>query len=241
MSNIKDQIEIIDSYMESDVFSLDPEEFLDQMADHGAELNGYYEHERLKKIIRKIGMPNAMVVTVFYFWNDQLIHVNYKQRQYMERRNEAGQVVMDYSNAFTKFESDHFFNKGEEIDKKVTGKPVDNVEPEEVFVSYSLRMKALLDNKFENRSTYETLQGKWVNVRFPDEHMIFEETIRFNFREGKFLKRLKVKIKDSIMYCSSPKDEYVYKYKIESLNEYELVVKDLQDSSSDLVLYKKEE
>ncbi|WP_298546751.1 hypothetical protein [uncultured Aquimarina sp.] len=241
MAAINDQIEIIDSYMESDVFSLDPEEFLDQIADHGAELNGYYEHERLKKIIRRIGMPNAMVITVFYFWNDQLIHVDYKQRQYMEKKNDDGLVVMDYSNAFTKYESKYYFDKGEEIDKVIKGKAVTNIEPEEVFVDYSRRMKSLLDNKFKNRSTYEALQGKWVNVQFPDEHMIFEETIRFNFRDGKFLKRLKVKIKDDVMYCSSPKDQYVYKYKIESLNAYELVVKDLQDASSNLVLYKKME
>ncbi|AXT58484.1 hypothetical protein D1815_23005 [Aquimarina sp. AD1] len=239
MTAIKDQIEIIDSYIESDVFSLDPEEFLDQIADHGAELNGYYEHERLKKIIRNIGMPNAMVITVFYFWNDQLIHVNYKQRQYMETKNSDGFVVMDYSNAFTKFESKHYFDKGNEIYKIVSGQAVTNIEPEETFVSYSLRMKSLLDNKFKNRGTYEALQGKWVNVQFPDEHMIFEETIRFNFRDGKFLKRLKVKIKDDVMYCSSPKDKYIYKYKIETLNERELVVKDLQNTSSSLFLYVK--
>ncbi|GAA0733103.1 hypothetical protein GCM10009430_46950 [Aquimarina litoralis] len=241
MAAIRDQIEIIDSYMESDVFFLDPEEFLDQIADHGAELNGYYEHERLKKIIRKIGMPNAMVITVFYFWNDQLIHVNYKQRQYMETKNADGLVIMDYSNAFTKYESQHFFDKGKEIYKVVSGNAVKNIKPEETFVSYSLRMKALLDNKFKNRNTYEALQGKWVNVQFPDEHMIFDETIRFNFRDGKFLKRLKVKIKDDVMYCSSPKDQYIYRYEIESLNAVELVVKDLQDASASLVFYKKVE
>ncbi len=241
LAAIRDQIEIIDSYMESDVFSLDPEEFLDQIADHGAELNGYYEHERLKKIVRNIGMPNAMVITVFYFWNDQLIHVDYKQRQYMERKSEEGKVVMDYSNAFTKFESKHFFDKGKEIEKMTTGIPVNNIEPEQVFVDYSLRMKSLLDNKFKNRNVYEALQGKWINVQFPDEHMIFEETIRFNFRDGKFLKRLKVKIKNDVMYCSSPKDEYVYRYKIESLTPDDLVVVDLQNASSNLIMYKKVE
>lgn len=241
MAAIRDQIEIIDSYMDSDVFSLDPEEFLDQIVDHGAELSGYYEHDRLKKIIRKIGMPRAMVITVFYFWNDKLIHVNYKQRQYMERKNESGFVVMDYSNAFTKYESNHYFDKSSEIYKTVSGTAVNNIKPEETFIYYSLRMKELLDNKFNNRSIYASLQGKWVNMQSPDEHMIFEETIRFNFRDGKFLKRLKVKIKDNVMYCSSPKDQYIYKYRIESLNPYELVLKDLQNASSGLVSYKKVE
>ncbi|KAA1243159.1 hypothetical protein [Aquimarina sp. RZ0] len=241
INNIKDQIEIIDSYMESDVFSLDPEEFLDEMADHSAELNGYYEHDRLKKIIKNIGTPEAMVITIFYFWNDQLIHVNYKQRKYMEKKNDLNQVVMDYSNAFTRFESKLYFHKGKQIDKTFVGNAIKKIEIEENFVKYSLRMKALLDNKFENRNTYKTLQGKWVNVQFPEEHMIFEETIRFNFREGKFLKRLKVKIKDAIMYCSSPKDEYIFKYKIKSLDEEELLLEDMQDNSSNLVLYKKVE
>lgn len=241
INNIKDQIEIIDSYMESDVFSLDPEEFLDTMADHGAELNGYYEHDRLKKIVKNIGTPEAMVITTFYFWNDQLIHVHYKQRKYMEKKNDVNQVVMDYSNAFTKFESKLYFHKGKEIDKNLKGTAIKKIEIEENLVEYSLRMKALLDNKFENRGTYEILQGKWVNVQFPEEHMIFEETIRFNFREGRFLKRLKVKIEDAVMYCSSPKDTNIFKYKIKSLDEEELLLQDMQDASSNLVLYKKVE
>ena len=237
---INDQVEIIDDFMESDIFSLDPEEFLDQIADHGAELNGYYEHGRLKKIIRKVGMPNVMVVTIFYFWNDQLILVNYKQRMYMERKNEDGAVVVDYSNSFTQYESKHFYDKGVEINKTSIGAAIDQIELEDDFVDFGLRMKSLLDNKFNNRDIYEALQGKWVNVEFPEEHMIFEETIRFNFRDGKFLKRLKVKIKDDIMYCSSPKDEYVYRYKIESINSFELKLKDLQNSSSLIFVYRKE-
>lgn len=241
LNTINDQIEIINSYIESEEISLDAEEFLDKVVDHGASLTGYYEYERLKKIVKKIGMPNAMVTTGYYFWNDQLIHVNYRQEQYMKMKNDNGNIVMDYGNSFMKFESDHYFYKGEEIKKEIVGSPVDGIEPEEVFIDYSLRMKTILDNKFENKNTYKALQGKWVNTQSAGEHMIFDETIRFNFRDGKFLKRLKVMIKDDTMYCSSPKDEYMYKYKIESINEYELVLRDLQNLSSDLSFYRKVE
>lgn len=40
LTNIKDQMEIIDSYIEFDTFYLDPEEFLDKMPDNAAELMG---------------------------------------------------------------------------------------------------------------------------------------------------------------------------------------------------------
>ncbi|GAA4107270.1 hypothetical protein GCM10022393_02430 [Aquimarina addita] len=239
LNTIFDQVEIIDSFIESEEISLDAEEFLDHMVDHGAELIGYYEHERLKKIVKKMGMHNAMIITVYYFANDQLIYVNYRQKQYMEMKNDQGKVVMDYANSFMKFETKHYFNNGEEIKKEVTGSPVEGQKPEEEFVEYSMRIKPLLDNKFKNKNTYKALQGKWVNTQSTDEHMVFDETIRFNFRNGKFLKRLKVTIKDGTMYCSSPNDEYMYKYKIESINEYELVLKDLQNLSSDLSFYRK--
>ncbi len=241
ISSVNDRIEIIDSYMESEMLSLDPEEFLDKMAHHGAALNGYYERDRLKKIVKNFGVPTAMVVTTFYFWDDQLIHVNYKQKEYMKQKNEFGRIVNDYSHSYVKFESKHYFNKGKQIDRKVVGKPLKEITLDRNFIDYSRRMKVLLDDKFNNRNAYADLQGKWMNTEFPDEYIIFEETLRFNFRNGKFIKKFKVKIKDEIMSCSSPNNNYVYKYKIESLSKYELVLQNLQDKSSSPVLYRKEE
>ncbi|MBQ4822806.1 hypothetical protein [Aquimarina sp. MMG016] len=227
LSTIKDQIEIIDSYIEFDTFYLDPEEFLDEMADHGAELEGNYEHERLKKITRKVGTRVADVVTLFYFWNDQLIYVNYRQNPYFEGTNESGQRVMDYSNTFLQFESKYYFNNGEEVGRELIGKPLREIEPEEEFVEYAQKMKSLLDNKFYNKETYELLQGKWAFVQNTEDYIIFEGTIRFNFYNGKFANRLKTKIDDGVMVCWFPMDERIYRYKIVDINDSVLTLKNL--------------
>ncbi|MDY8137831.1 hypothetical protein [Aquimarina sp. 2201CG5-10] len=227
LATIKDQIEIIEGYIEFDTFYLDPEEFLDVMADHGAELKGFYEHERLKKITKTVGTPSADVITVFYFWNDQLIYVNYKQRPYFETKNENGQVIMDYSNAFTKFESKHYYNNQNRIKKEEIGKPMKNLKPEVEFLDYAKKMKSLLDNKFYNRDTYAALQGKWVFVQNTDDYIIFEGTIRFNFYNGKFANRLKTKIEDNVLECWFPMDDRIYRYKIENIDESVLTLTDL--------------
>ncbi|WP_108866974.1 hypothetical protein [Aquimarina aquimarini] len=225
--DINDQIEVIDGYIEFETFYLDPEEFLDKMADHGAELNGYYEHERLKKIIRKVGTRTADIITTFYFWNNQLIYVNYKQRPYLETTNDNGQRILDYSNAFTKYESKHYFRDDKEVEKKQIGEALDNIETEEEYVKYANKMKALLDNKFYNRDMYESLQGKWLFIQNTEDFIIFEGTIRFNFYNGKFANRLKTRIEDNVLICFFPMDDKIYRYQIENVNEDVLTLTDL--------------
>ncbi|WP_148639152.1 hypothetical protein [Aquimarina longa] len=237
--DINDQIEIIDSYTEFETFFLDPEEFLDKMADHGAELNGYYEHERLKKIVRKVGTRTADVETTFYFWNDRLIHVNYKQRPYVEAKNESGQRILDYSNAYTKYESNHYFNEDKEIEKKIKGQPLSEVATEKDFVKYANKMKSLLDNKFYNRDIYEALQGKWLFIQNTEDYLMFEGTIRFNFYNGKFANRLKTKIDDNILICFFPMDDRNYRYEIKEVTENVLTLIDL--SSKEEFVYAKVE
>ena len=237
--NINDQMEIIDSYIEFDTFFLDPEEFLDKMADHGAELNGYYEHERLKKIVRKVGTRTADVVTTFYFWNDQLIYVNYTQKPYVEGKNASGQRILDYSNTYTKYESKHYFNNGEEIDNEYVGSPLKEIEPETEFLDYANKMKGLLDNKFYNRDTYRALQGKWLFIQNTEDYIIFEGTIRFNFYDGRFANRLKTRIEDNVLICFFPMDDRIYRYRIDNIDENVLSLTDL--SSNEEFVYAKVE
>ncbi|MBP2832274.1 hypothetical protein J8281_08755 [Aquimarina sp. U1-2] len=227
LTNINDQIEIIDGYIEFDTFYLDPEEFLDKMADHGAELNGYYEHDRLKKMLKKVGTRKADIVTTFYFWNDQLIHVHYKQRPYLMTKNARGQNVPDHTKAFTKYESKHFFKDGEEIKRKETGSPMSDMDPDVEFLNYANKMKGLLDNKFYNKDTYEALQGKWLFIENTEDYIIFEGTIRFNFYNGKFANRLKTRIEDGVLECFFPMDDRLYRYKIVDLNNNILTLVDL--------------
>lgn len=237
LENVKDQMEVIDSYIEFETFYLDPEEFLDKMADHGSELNGYYEHERLKKIVRKVGTRIADIVTEFYFWNDRLIYVNYKQRPYAETKNDIGQRVMDYSNPYTKYESEHYFNNGEEIDTKKTGTSLEEIKTKEEFVEYANKMKSLLDNKFYNRNIYENLQGKWMFILNTEDYIIFEGTIRFNFYNGKFANRLKTRIEEDVLVCFFPMDDRIYRYKIGSIDNNVLTLIDL--SSQEEFVYAK--
>ena len=227
LTAIKDQVQIIDSYIEFEVFSLEPEEFLDRMADHGAELNGHYEHERLKKIIRKVGHPTADIITTFYFWNDDLILVNYEHRPYFEKTADNGQKVYDYSTTYVKYESKHFFNQGKEIEKETMGQPLEDVKADKNFVDYAKKMKALLDNKYYNKDLYKALQGKWLFIHGTDDYIVFDGTIRFNFYGGKFRNRLKTKIEDGVMTCWIPMDKRIYRYKIDNVNDEVLTLVDL--------------
>lgn len=227
LAEIKDQIEIIDSYIDSEVFSLEHEEFMNRMADHGAELNGYYEHERLKKMIKKIGEPRADVITEYYFWNDQLIYVNYKQRPYFETKNDYGQTILDYSNAFTKYEAKHYFVNEKVIWSEKKGSPLKEYPPESGFVKYANKMKSLLDNKYYNKDLYQALQGKWMFLENSDDYIIFDGTIRFNFYGGRFANRLKTKIEEGVLTCWFPKDNKIYQYQIKEIDDKLLTLTDM--------------
>ncbi|RZS93154.1 hypothetical protein [Aquimarina brevivitae] len=227
LTAINDQVQIIDGYSDSEVFTLDPEEFLDRMADHGAELNGYYEHERLKKIVRKVGYRTADILTTFYFWNDELIHVIYQHRPYFETTAANGQKVYDYGTTYVAFESKHYIDNGKEIKKETSGKPLADVKPETAFVKYATKMKSLLDNKYYNKETYQALQGKWLFVQSTNDYIVFDGTIRFNFYNGKFRNRLKTKIEDGVLTCWVPMDERIYQYKIVEVTEDVLTLTDL--------------
>lgn len=227
---IKDKVEIVDSYTEAETFSLNPEEFLDKITDNGAELIGYYEHDRLKKIVRKVGQRTAEVVTSYYFSNDQLVYVSYKQNPYKETKNENGQRIIDYSNTYTKYESKHYFNMGERIHKETVGSVVKGISAEEKFLNYIQKMKALLDNKFYNKDVYESLQGKWLFIENTEDYMKFDGTMRFNFYNGRFANRQKTRIEDGILICSLPMDDRIYQYKILELTDTLLVLLDLSSS-----------
>ncbi len=228
LENINDQIEVIDSYTDCEVFFLESEEFLDKIPDHSAELNGYYEHDRLKKIVRKVGTPTADVVTSFYFWNNELMYVNYSQNPYHNTINEYGQKVKDYSKTYVQYQSHHFYNNGKQVDFKKEGAPISSIVPEKRFMNYAKKMKALLDNKFYNKDIYKALQGKWIFIENTEDYVVFEGTIRFNFYNGRFANRLKTRIEDnSILVCFFPMDNRMYRYKINDVNETILSLTDL--------------
>ncbi len=227
LSIIKDQIEVIDNYIKFETFYLDPEEFLDKMEDHGSQLEGYYEHERLKKIVKKIGKPTADVVTTYYLWNDQLIYVNYQQRSYFESKDANGNRVMDYSRTSTNYESKYYYDNGTQIKTEKIGEPLKEIQPEDKFFAYVEKIKFLLDNKYYNKEVYEKLQGKWVFVDNSEDYIIFNGTIRFNFYNGKFANRLKTRMEEGVLVCFFPKDDRIYRYKIESITENGLTLIDI--------------
>jgi len=237
LDDLKDRVEIIDGYIEFEKFYLDPEEFLEKSADHGSELEGYYEHDRLKKIVRKVGTRRADLLTTFYFWNDNLIHVNYQQNSYVEAVDEFGERILDYLNTQTQYESKYYYNNDKLISKRIIGKPLKNEEPETKFLDYSKKMKYLLDNKFYNKEMYEALQGKWVFISNSDDFIKFEGTMRFNFYNKKYVSRVKTRIEDEVLVYWFPGDDKLYRYRIESLEDGILTLVDL--SSQERFIYTK--
>lgn len=232
---IKDKIEIIENYATSEEISLDPEEFLTEMPDHGAELIGYYERDQLRKIIRKIGFPTAMIITTYYFSADQLIYVLYEQKEYGISKNPDGSLLVDYANTTTKYKAHHYFQVNKKLKKEEGGTPLKDIEPENIFIKFAKSMKRLLDNKYENREVYQQLQGHWRQMDYEENVVIFEETSQLILRNKKFFGRRRVTIAKDIMFCSSLKDKLVYKYKIVSISKDTLVLQDLQNQSEKIL------
>ena len=233
---IKDKVEIIENYAISDKISLDPEEFLSEMPDHSAELIGYYERDQLRKIIRKIGYPTSMIITSYYFSGNQLIYVLYEQREYGMAQNPDGSMLVDYANSTTKYKVHHYFQGSKKLKKEEGGTPIKNIEPEVLFIEYAKDMKRLLDNKYENREVYQQLQGRWKQMDYEENVIIFEETTQLILRNKKFFGRRRVTIANDVMYCSSLKDQLVYKYKIHSITKDTLLLEDLQNRSEKIVI-----
>ncbi|WP_378185202.1 hypothetical protein ACE939_09460 [Aquimarina sp. W85] len=217
LNDIKNQTEIIDSYTEFDILSLEPEEFLTEMVDHGPSFNGYYEHNRLKKMVKTIGTPNADVVTDYYFWNDELIFVSYKQRPYM--KSGASSDALDYSSAYTKYEEQYFYKNGKQIDKKTIGKAVLPINKNSNVFSYSKKMKKLLDAKFINKNAYSAVQGKWVSILDRTEKIVFDGVLKINYKNDKYISRYKMKIEGDVISCWLSNNRSKHQFRIEQLTD----------------------
>ncbi|UZO80449.1 hypothetical protein NBT05_16040 [Aquimarina sp. ERC-38] len=228
---IKDKIEIIENYAASEQIYLDPEEFLTKMPDHGAELIGYYEYNQLKKIIKKIGVRKAMLKTTYYFSGDQLIYVLYEQEEYLKVKNPDGSVSRDYDQTNIKYRLHRYFQAKNEFKKQEDGTPIPDIVPEEVSIAYVDKMKRLLDNKYYNKDTYNSLQGRWQQTDYEENIVVFDETTQIILRNKKFFEKRRVTITDGIMSCKSVNSDIVYKYEIVSIDEELLKLKDLQNQS----------
>ena len=215
----KDQIEYINTYDDYELIVLQSEEFLDKIADHGAELTGYYDHGRLKKIIKKVSGATADVITEYLFWNNSLFYVNYKQNPYAQDKDESGQLILDYTNANTLFESNHYYRNQKKIKANKKGKALEEITPEVLFLKKSKKLKSLLDNKYNNQALYDSLEGRWVYILKSDDYIVFEGTIQFNFKDGKFVERFKTKIENNILMRLTIKNTNSSKFKIKEVNE----------------------
>ena len=232
LKDIKNQIEIINSYTEFDILSLEPEEFLTAMVDHGPSFNGYYEHNRLKKMVKVIGTPNADIVTDFYFWNDQLIFTSYKQRPYM--KSAAGGQALDYSSAYTKYEEQHFYNDGKEIDKKTIGNALPDLPKQSNYLSYTKKMKKLLDTKFINKYAYDSIEFKWFFIQNRAKIVEFYCVLKINYRIYKYLDRYKMKIDGDVITCWTTSANK-HQFKIEEITDTTLTL--VQIPSNELLFY----
>src|SRR4051812_12316774 len=97
---------------------LENEEFMEKMTDRGGSLTGYYNEDKLLKIVEWIGISNGIYISEYYFKDEQLIFV-YKAFKTVVYDIKKGEV--DYDQTGVKFEGRYYFSDKTLIDTITTG------------------------------------------------------------------------------------------------------------------------
>lgn len=115
---IRKKFEIINKDTTFNKVVLENEEFLENRADHGAELAGYYKMGEIKKIYEWIGLSNGINIKEFYFDKAQLIFVYEKFDSFVfdDKKNE-----FDLTKTKTIFEGRYYFSNQKLINQSTKG------------------------------------------------------------------------------------------------------------------------
>ena len=118
IKDIRHEFQIINTYKNLQVHSLDAEEFLENSPDRGAELKAYSKKDSIVKITEWIGLSYANRTREFYFKNQKLIFVYEKFDSFITEKSDS----LDFSKARKEFEGRYYFKNDKLIDEKLWGK-----------------------------------------------------------------------------------------------------------------------
>lgn len=91
ISAIRKQVEVINNSKNYVVKKISNDYFVDiknEVTDNGQELEGYYRHKELKKIVHSAGLSSTMITTQFYFDRGNLIFVLRKKFQTIDENGD---------------------------------------------------------------------------------------------------------------------------------------------------------
>jgi len=128
---IRKDFQAINSNTTLRVISLDAEAFLENLPDGGAKLTGYYEKDKLVKIVEWIGLSYGNRIREFYFKNEKMFFVYEKFQSFVQKGEE-----LDKSKTRTSFEGRYYIVRDKVIEQKIIGERTLEEEPENILKEF---------------------------------------------------------------------------------------------------------
>lgn len=120
IKKIEDKVRRIDSAKGLTVKVLRDKE-VDELADGGLSLTGYYKNDKLIKMQFWVAQMEAIWDCSYYYDNDSLIFANEKEKAY---RVDSAKMEIDFNHTTVKMDNRFYFDKGKLIRKTTNGEPM---------------------------------------------------------------------------------------------------------------------
>lgn len=147
MSEIRKEFKSINSDRTLEKVTMSAEEFLDNVPDGGGELTGFYKADRVRKIVRWLGLSNGNEVLEFYFKNRQLIFVYEEFHSFVYDDKKQS---LRFDTTEKTFIGRYYFDRKKLIHYVTTGHNQfenDDIDPEKTLLTEANDNKKILDRK----------------------------------------------------------------------------------------------
>lgn len=239
IDSIRSQFKWINDQTDFIISELNNEDYLEHMPDNGGQLKGYFKNDTLYKIVEWFGPSYAIMITEYYLWNNELFFVYDIEKNFNQIIDSSeGFLGFDYSKTEIKYESRHYFVNGQEIKNIEKGKRLMELSIPHDFISNVEVYRTVLENKKNNQTKYDLIQGRWISTIDSLSSMEFEGLTKVDYYDGKYLDQSKMKIEVDFLYCWTREDKDEFKYEIMSLTDSNLTL--LYLPAGRLLTYEKE-
>ncbi len=219
---IREHFKWINTQKDFEIIKISGEDYLNKIPDNGVEVKGFLKDNKIYKITEWIGLSSGVCETEYYFWNNQLFFIFYKESKYGEKKSKNGDYFEpDYTKLIPYYELRLYLNRDKVIKKLEKGKT--NLEKVDAnkFVKNANTLKELVLNKKKYLKTYKMLEGKWQST----EDILFvieiESLHRTEYYENEVTDEATIRFDGKYLYFKSKEEGETYKYEILKLtNDY---------------------
>ncbi len=146
IKTIRSHFQWINSQTNTQKIELD-EGFLDMSPDNGASLIGFYQDNKLYKIIETVGLSFGIMTTEYYFWN-KLFFTYHKEQSFKKKYDQDGNFLeLDYTHLNLNYQTRHYFHNGKLIRNITKGKPIFQKQDPKQDLQDAKKWKLLLTKK----------------------------------------------------------------------------------------------